>query len=665
MQEPRKIPKCFDPYLAYAIETDFKYFSDFDRDPTTFRLLLLIKLIKISAEEFLREVRQRSHGEKLQGVQIGPTEDSVGYITVRIPKDIALSEAWFNLMDEVASSVTLSLPVKPADNVIRMLDHVQYDEDRPRSAANTIIGIIDDGCAFAHGKLRRAGLSSRVFAIWDQDSRNPIHVSAAPARVFGRKPLDFNYGLEFWRSGGVATATAPAQEIGIDEWIGMHTTPAGTVDEDRCYSHAGFVSLDRRATHGTHVMDVLAGRVPTSGRLSMDRKTPPTFAVSTDVAGAATTDIVFVQIPQEAVNDASGVWLNAQVTDGLRYIMSCAETRPPTQPGQNVIVNVSYGQTTGPHNGTAELEQFMAAMTAEFDGTQGKPRLQVVLPAGNSRRTAAHVQFASTATARRAQWTWRVPPDNPVPVMAEVWVDTADAPAVTGVLSAPAPYVGQSPNIQLHQDATDTHWVIVIPPTQGVAPPLQTTPSSNGPALHGDWTLQLNFAQPGVVVHAYVARTDPNMGARPGARQSRFVDRAWERTNSAAAAQSPGGVAAAPGSLVCPTGTLNGIATADAAGRLHVAAGYRVLGKRCSPYSSGGPSRGARKGPDYALPTDETPSLTGIPGAGTRSGCALRLVGTSTASPQLARLLASSAAPGNCPTINQDPDIGCATLAPP
>jgi hypothetical protein len=330
-----------------------------------------------------------------------------------------------------------------------------------------------------------------------------------------------------------------------------------------------------------------------------------------------------------------------------------------------VIVNVSYGQTTGPHNGTAELEQFMAAMTAEFDGTAGKPRLQVVLPAGNSRRTAAHVQFESTATARRTQWTWRVPPDNPVPVMAEVWVDTAHAPDITGVLSAPAPYVGQAPNIQLHQNATDTHWVIVIPPTLGVAPPSQTTPSSNGPALHGDWTLQLDFAQPGVAVHAYAARTDPNMGARPGARQSRFVDRAWERANSAAAAQSPGGVAAAAGSLVCPSGTLNGIATVEIAAGVHVAGGYRVLGKRCSPYSSGGPGRGARKGPDYALPTDETPSLTGIPGAGTRSGCALRLVGTSTASPQLARLLASSSPPVVCAANNQNPDTGCGMLPPP
>jgi hypothetical protein len=45
------------------------------------------------------------------------------------------------------------------------------------------------------------------------------------------------------------------------------------------------------------------------------------------------------------------------------------------------------------------------------------------------------------------------------------------------------------------------------------------------------------------------------------------------------------------------------------------------------------------------LPTDETPLLKGLLGAGARSGSVVRLVGTSMAAPQLARLLLNGPPP--------------------
>ena len=62
--------------------------------------------------------------------------------------------------------------------------------------------------------------------------------------------------------------------------------------------------------------------------------------------------MVFVQFSDDCIRDATGVWLMAYVVDGIRYIMSFADPNKT----RNVIVNISYGPTTGPHDGTAVLE---------------------------------------------------------------------------------------------------------------------------------------------------------------------------------------------------------------------------------------------------------------------------------------------------------------------
>ena len=105
---------------------------------------------------------------------------------------------------------------------------------------------------------------TRVRGIWDQNpDRNPIRVDSNTE--FGELlSSDFNYGLEFLRD---SEPPSPAvRKIGLNEWINLHST-AGSVDEDGCYAEAGFKTLKRQRSHGAHVMDVLAGRVPISSRI--------------------------------------------------------------------------------------------------------------------------------------------------------------------------------------------------------------------------------------------------------------------------------------------------------------------------------------------------------------------------------------------------------------
>ena len=131
------------------------------------------------------------------------------------------------------------------------------------------------------------------------------------------------------------TTRRSKKQIGLNEWIQLHKTPSGSIDEDRCYADAGgidhhgrypdvgFRTLRYRESHGAHVMDVFAGRVSPASRIDQDPENPPKFRPASDDAGA--TDIVFVQFPENCIRDATGVWLKAYVVDGIRYILSWAD----------------------------------------------------------------------------------------------------------------------------------------------------------------------------------------------------------------------------------------------------------------------------------------------------------------------------------------------------
>ena len=150
----------------------------------------------------------------------------------------------------------------------------------------------------------------------------------------------------------------------------------------------------------------------------------------------------------------------------------------------------------------------------------------------------------------------------------------------------------------------DTMWRLHVKPTIA---------SAGLVAEHGDWTISVTSIRhhhhDHVDVHAYVARSDPNMGVRTGAKLSHFVDPGWEQTRSAlAGCIRVNGEFDKSGSLIHRLGTLNGIATAYEA-YVHVAGGYVILDRRKSRYSSAGPARHGplplRIGPDYVLPCDE------------------------------------------------------------
>lgn len=644
----RNFPSCFDAYLRFSIATDFRDFEFFEDDD--FKLILLVEL----KDAKLLGRFQGAIGEF--GAQFGPDVGETRYATVRCPKRAVVAAATAEIWNEYVCRVELSLPLKPSqpEPSIRKLERFKEGKEPTRSL---LIGVLDDGCPFAAAhfikRLADGSASTQVLGIWDQNERDPVEM--INGRPFGKKLQDFTYGLEYRRNFAL-----PRAEIGIDEWINLHSTSTGIVDEDGCYRDAGFTSLARRQSHGAHVMDVVAGRIPTASRIGPspgDRRDPPSWKPGTDPASSA--DVVFVQFSDDCIRDATGVWLKNYVVDGILYVLSFAdplETR-------KVVVNVSYGPTTGPHDGTAVLEAALAALVAEYNGTGGKPKLEIVLPAGNAYLSDGHV----AVTTRRkgpdvVDWIWRLPPDNAVLCFAEIWMNKANTSGIVVKLTSPTGASYASAGLQPPPPGSlpastgvygpvirggDTMWLLAVGPTIA---------GSGAVSEHGDWKIEIMGINAPTQIDAYVARSDPNMGARTGARRSYFVDSNWERSRSAeASCRYINGEFDNSGSQIHRDGTLNGIGTGNIP-CVHVAGGYILANGRKSPYSSAGPARGGlptpRVGPDFALPCDESYALGGIRAGGNRSGSVFRLKGTSAAAPQLARHVAKPALPppNNVPT---------------
>jgi hypothetical protein len=660
MPKSGRYAKCFDPYLRYAISTRFENFEFFGNEK--FRLFFLV--------EFKEAAQPKKFAEEMElagsPVVFGPAKDQTLYATVHAGISAVLNSHALRVWDKHVSKVELSLPLKSSSPPPTFLPRTYSDRwdigQQPPGAL--LIGVMDDGCPFAAAHFLRgpvgAGVITRVRSIWDQTQNKepvPVDDSNGKACLLGHIPSDFLYGLEFPRDFKVPVG-APRQ-MGLDEWIRLHST-AGLIDEDGCYADARFKNLAPRQSHGGHVMDVFAGRVPPSSRVGpsqpgQDRRDPPSWMNGADPACKA--DLVFVQFPDNCIRDATGVWLKAYVLDGIRFILSHAH---PTRT-KNVVINLSYGPTTGPHDGTAELEAAMTALTAEFNGTTRKPKLEIVLPAGNAYLSEGHIVFGRNTSTQPdyVEWTWRIPPDNTALCFAEIWMKENEANGVTVTLRSPGgassnsttgpapppygnplpPYTGAYAPLVW---GTNTVWLLAVEPTiaaSGLVPE------------HGDWTVRVDGIGVNAEVHAYVARSDPNMGVRSGARRSHFVDPKWEQTRAAGASSTYiDGEFDKRGSLIHRHGTLNGIATADVSS-VHVAGGYILANGRKSSYSSAGPARGgSRIGPDYALPCDESYALQGIRAGGNRSGAVFRLTGTSTAAPQLARWISSTTIP--MPTKN-------------
>jgi hypothetical protein len=490
-----------------------------------------------------------------------------------------------------------------------------------------VIGIIDDGIAFAHERFRK-GAKTRVEAWWLQDG---AYQGAGAAVPFGH-------------------------ELRRDDIDTLFTqcTHAGVVDEDEVYERAGLVDFHTeghksaawRLAHGTHVMDLACGFDAQDGR--NDRP------------------IVCVQLPARVTADTSGANLTPYSIEAIDYILDRADQIAQERGVQHlpVVINFSYGKLAGPHDGTSELEAFIDERIAERRalGTS----LEVVLPAGNAHLARCHAPVSFGGKSEVALG-WRVLPDDQTPTVMEIWMPwRAGGPGASRVRLRVTPPGGpQSPPIdetpgamlrwqpdgQVLCELQYTHegaptdrgmFLISMQPTADLDPDAPIAPA-------GLWTVRLENISlgPNEVVNARIQRDDTLYGHPRRGRQSFFFDPAYQIFDNAGRPREDDD----PACRVRRMGTLNAIATGREAvvvggfhRREHVQADYTCAGPITA---QPGATTAHRPGPDAMTVSDDSIAHPGVLAAGSRSGSVVSMNGTSAAAPQLARWIADQRALGN------------------
>jgi hypothetical protein len=470
-----------------------------------------------------------------------------------------------------------------------------------------IVGVIDDGIAFAHERFRNSATDSRIEFFWVQDG-----VSTIPSPV--------PYGRQF-------------DKAEIDNLL-VQCTDAGWLNEDLVYARSGLLDFTRsghksvgwRVAHGTHVMDLACGFA-----------TPPHIPVP----------IVCVQLPLRVTADTSGGNLAPFAIDAMGYILRCAD-----QIGGGslpVVINLSYGIIAGPHDGTSDLEFAMDDLIQQRKAAGLS--LEVTLPSGNNFLSRCHAEVSFAAVGASAKLPWRVLPDDFTPSFIEIWMPFRPAgsgPDVEIVITSPS---GVSRTIRdvhgdvrnwsvpggsyadvaySHMPVTDRgRFVVTVQPTT-------LLDSTNPTAPAGIWTIEMTNLglAPTQRINAWVQRDESLYGHPRRGRQSYFDDPAYQRFDHAGREIETD----VGNSMVKRFGTINAIATGR---NTIVPGGYHRKELKPAKYSGSGaltpPLGQALADPNALVVSEDSMVHSGVLAAGTRSGSVVAMSGTSMAAPQLAR----------------------------
>lgn len=577
-----------DPYMIWA---DATAFADLPHEPDPIEWVPILMELRKKATDFAAKVAGVSW-IKISPLYTHPAKglEESRYCTAIVKKRF-FSELGTFLINQYVERFELGYPViVPSDTSPAR----RTTSDRG-AVAPVVVGVIDNGMAFAHRRFRIGDESTRVEYFWSQDGS-----SASP--VF--------YGAE-WKKADIV------------RWM-RSSMKAGLVNEDDVYRLAGYREVGKRITHGTHVMDVACGEEPSFG--------------------AKAPKIICVELPGRP--NRGGMPLGVHILDGLRYIIDRADQLAGKGRTSPIVVNLSYGNIAGPHDGSTILERAID----ELIDLRSKHRLAVVMAAGNSHLSRCHASFKVGRARPQQELTWRIPPDCRTASFLEIWLPQ-DAPSNAIELEiVPPNESGTSGSIKQGQVVTWTDGGQVLctvvsmrKPANGaspvlvvaVAPTLANFKRSVAPA--GNWSLRVkNISASELEVNAWIQRNDPPFAGLPYGRPSRFEDKNYQVYDYAGRQI----VRDNGQSHVVRDGTISGIATGA---RPIVIGSFRRTDGAPANYSARG--FGGRN-PDAMATGDDMPASAGIRAAGTRSGSTFAMFGTSASVPQIVRWAAEQMANG-------------------
>lgn len=579
----------------------------------------------VRAFNALIPLRDKETGEEIgDGAVVIGFEHSNDRVRAGELLPVLASLGWFErLLDDSAESaafrkakkrIALSSPLEPSEGPPQPID--SFTDVLPLDVAppvawpksTVVMAVIDDGVAFAHERFRTLANTTRLLTHWDMQGL--LHEC---------KP-------QVWEQ----------DYAEINKLIHDATTD-GRVDEDAVYVAARQMDFRKprhkplayRLSHGTHVLDLAAGYDPCE---CVDDR-----------------PIVAAQFPSPVVARTAGDLLDFYICIGVRYARARAAKLAPGKP---LVINISFGDLAGAHDGLGALDRFLDKIVADTNRIT-----RIVLPAGNSQRSRCHATI--DLSRGPVEFDWIVQPDDRTHSVVEIWLPPTVKPKNRVKLAVTLPdgraYAvpnGSSTSEKIRHRGQKAGLVELTQRDDGrqmfrisIAPTARPQPHTGALAPAGAWSLRLEaegrLAEP---AHAWCQRDDSLFGYPQRGRQSyfdhvdfrRFDPRGFELYDDPATG---------PISPVTRTSLLSGIASGR---EVVVAGGYQTRDGRIAPYSAGGPNippePAPRTKPDVLAPADESPIHFGVLAAGARSGARLAQDGTSVASPEVARHVANMVA---------------------
>lgn len=631
-----------DPYLAWAETDRFEGYRLGDGATATPKWMPIA--IELHQGFTVSDLLAASDVRWMQIPRVYLTQPNLRYCTARVAKGFFAAMRKRSTLSTLIRRYELGLPVE--EHTRPLIDPAHPDETsatlKQEPLDGKVLGIIDGGLALAHANFLRPDGVPRVRYFWRQDEFDGPHGPAAgrrlrqpldPARC-GPAPRDMGYGHELTQ-----------QDI---QRAKQAYTLDGAVDEDDLYDFLQFWDLKHPVSHGTHVASLLTGPWPATARMSSADHTPD-MTPSHDEASR--TKLIAVQLDWANVVDTSGGAMNVSVLDALMYILS------RTAPQAQAVINISWGTLAGPHDGSSVLE----AAIEQLIQLRGPEHLQVVLPAGNGYQDRTHAN-KTLEPGDSVSLSWCIQPDDRTQSFLELWLGDPDLPEealqdlsvqvrLPGGKALPPMPIGRagcwpssaSPVCALvfpRRTALGRYGscaLLAVCPTASLDPSDRLAPA-------GTWSVTIkNEGLYRVVLDAYVERDDVALGTHTGARQSYLQDAAYDTSGN------PDSFVDDPGddTPIRRSGTFNSIGTGPqtiAVGGVRFASSAFDPAARYSPRlpdpdATRLPQRyRVTKVPEALAATDESTGLWGVLGAGSRSGGVVRLLGTSSGAPQIARM---------------------------
>ncbi|TRW94799.1 hypothetical protein FNJ84_18195 [Paracoccus sp. M683] len=502
-----------------------------------------------------------------------------------------------------------------------------------------IMGVIDHAIPFAHRAFSTASGHSRVAAIWMQGAAPDRPASAGGDLPFGRE----------------------LRGVGLD--LLRRRPDGGLLSEEQTYRQTGALGLRRDGREGRRLGPGLAARISHGAAVA-----GLAAGLSPDDPDSRNLPIIAVSLPDHLVADTSGAFAPYFVQAAIIFIVNRARRLAARLQAAGrvgpvpVVINLSYGVTAGPRDGSlglVQLQDLIALNTRDH-----LHPVHFVLPSGNHRLERLHGQIAKGQSVQ-----WQIPPDDPTPNVVEIWgprqAQPGDQPGIELSLTLPGGQVAatdfcdqrdgisklmaggveiarayrQFRQIRRRQSG-ERYWRQCL--TLIAAPTLPVDSRALHGAPSGFWQLTLTDG-PATVMDIDVQRDD-RLSTFPGTRrQSRLYDQAYQ-------GQGPSGHPldddpADPRSVLRRRGTANAYGSGDTQLRVGGAIGGNGVtvatagasGSEVARYSglllSGSPG-------DLLAQSDRSRLVSGVMAHGCLSGSRADMSGTSVAAPQVARWLA-------------------------